>query len=100
MVHVTSPSACGLAPLAPIRCTISMNRVIRVVGGTPLVLVTALLLVSGCGSGTPAAPPPAGTNTTTAGNPSGSPSGSASPTSSASDVPEFSVDGAGPYTFG
>jgi hypothetical protein len=64
----------------------------------PLVLVSVLLGLAGCGGG---ATPPATTNPPggSSASAAGSPSASASASSSA-DVVEFSVDGAGPYTFG
>src|SRR5258705_12312523 len=97
MALVTSPSACGLARSRRIGSTISMTRVIR--SGPVVLLVSALLVLAGCGSSKPpVSNPPAGNTTNGQATPTGS--GSPSPSTSPGDVVEFSVHGAGPYLLG
>jgi hypothetical protein len=86
-------SASGLAPVALIGCTWTVRRI-------PVLVAVALFALAGCGND----PQPPANATPTGATPSvgasGSAGPSATPSASASDLIEFTVDGAGPYKLG
>ena len=93
MIDKHDLSSSRLAPTAPIGSTGTVRRL-------SLLVTVALIALAGCGSDpeTSANPtPPAGTPSVGA---SGSAGPSVTPSVSASDLIEFTVDGAGPYKVG
>src|SRR6185503_3301909 len=91
----SAPTGTVLARVAGVRCTGRMKRLSVLV----IALLAAPVLLAGCGGDKPttSAPPTAGAPT------SGAPATgtvSPGPTQSGTPVPEFTVDGAGPYELG